>query len=438
MTVLSNLTLANYLKIVSKGAVYNNLSEDSPIWEMIKKKKKGKDEGREFRFLLRSAYGASAAGFVSLSGEYPKSHKSSTVEGRAQYKDFALTVEAERSVIARAISDMSRYGEPFAEEMRTKTTILSRLLSAAVYQDGTGVLGEVASHTTSTGGAGQQITVTLKTTNAARGHVGWFEYGDRVIFALADGTQDTQGNTEWEVVSRNRKTDQVVLKAVGGHNHVTANSLDNDYIYRAQQITRPDLSSPPTADYGTLTEAFVGLDSLSRNDGRLVNNITLSGALGGTRRDVGGNPLDSQDFQILMSDLMVAVGQGRYKYSKAMMAWESLNALVESRETDRRFNSIQDNKRGVASLGYQHGKNSVMFEADEFCPKKKIYICPEGDVIQFHGSDFEVVKPDGGNGMHLKPNSSGYDRSIQLFMEGTGCIISVHSAAIGVIENFTI
>jgi hypothetical protein len=437
MTVLSNLTLANYLKIVSKGAVYNNLSEDSPIWEMIKKKKKGKDEGRELRFLIRSAYGSSAAGFVSLSGAYPASHKSSTSEGRAQYKDFALTVEAERAVIARAISDMSRYGEPFAEEMRAKTIALSRLLSAAVYQDGTGVLGEVQSHTTSSGAAGDQITVTLKSTNAARGHVGWFEFGDRIIFATANGVQDAQGNTSWEVISRDRPANQVVLKALAAHTAVSANSLDNDYIYRSQQVTRPDLTTPPTADYGILTEAFVGLDSLSRNDGRLVNNITLSGALGGTRRDAGNNPIDSQDFQILMSNIMVAVGQGRYKYSKAMMAWETLDALVESRETDRRFNSIQDNKRGVVELGYQHGKNAVIFQADEFCPKKKIYVCPEGDVLQFYGSDFEVVKPEGGKGMHLKPNSNGYDRTMQLFMEGTGCLISVHSAGIGVIENFT-
>ena len=31
---VGDLTLGNYLKIVSKGAVYNNLSEDSPIWDL--------------------------------------------------------------------------------------------------------------------------------------------------------------------------------------------------------------------------------------------------------------------------------------------------------------------------------------------------------------------------------------------------------------------
>lgn len=437
MAVLSDLTLANYLKIVSKGAVYNNLSEDSEIWNFIKKKKKGKDEGRYMHYLLKNGYGAAAVGFVSLSGDYPTAAKSSTVEGKAEYKDFALTVEAERAVIARALSDMSRYGEPFAQEMRDKTIALARILSAAVYQDGTGVLGEVASHTTSSGAANDQITVTLKVTNAARGHIGWFESFDRVQFHLSNGTQDAQGNTQWTIVDRNRALNQVTLKAVAAHTAVTANSLDNDYIYRAQQPTKPDLTA--ITDYGIASEAFVGLDSLSRKDGRTVNGIVLSGPLGGTRLDANGQPIDSQTFQQLMSQIMVNVGQGRYKYDAAMMAWESLDALVESRETDRRFQSIQDNKRGVASLGYQHGSNSIIFKADEFCPKSKIYLIPNADVLQFYGSDFEVVKPDGGKGIMLKTGSAAgtYARSIQLFMEGTGCLISVHSPAIGVIENFT-
>ncbi len=121
-----------------------------------------------------------------------------------------------------------------------------------------------------------------------------------------------------------------------------------------------------------------------------------------------------------------------------MMSWETMDALVESRETDRRFNNIQDNKRGVAALGYTHGRDTLMFESDEFCPKQKIYVLPAGDVLQFHGSDFEFVQPEGGQKFHLKSNGSGYDRSIQAFMEGDGAMIAVHPGAIGVIENFTV
>ena len=148
-----DLTLGNYLKIVSKGAVYNNLSEDSPIWDMVKKKKKGPAEGRELRYLIRSAYGSAAAAFVAVNGgAYPTGSQATINEGTAQYKDFALTVEVERTLIAKAISDFSRYGEPLAEELRSKSIAMSRILSAAAYADGTGVLAEFSGAGTVSGG----------------------------------------------------------------------------------------------------------------------------------------------------------------------------------------------------------------------------------------------------------------------------------------------
>jgi hypothetical protein len=436
-----NLTLGNYLKIVSKGAVYNNLSEDSPLWDMIKKKKKGPAEGRELRFLLRSAYGSRAGGFVAVNGgSYPASSQATINEGTTQYKDYALTVEVERTLISKAISDFSRYGEPLAEELRSKTIALSRILSGSAYRDGTGVIGTTASHTTSSGAAGDSITVTLATGSSDRGHIGWFEFGDGYKFAVAaTGDEITASPSTWTVTARDRQNDTVTFSADDTHTAIGANDLDATLIYRSQQATRPALPGGAFAgDYNVASEEWVGMEGLSQNDGRLVNGITLNGALGGTRRDAQGNPIDSQDFQQLMSNVMVNVGQGRYKYTKSMMAWETLDALIESREVDRRFNSIQDNQRGVSQLGYVHGKNTLIFEADEFCPKQRIYCLPEGDVCQFHGSDFDFVKPEGGQKFFLKPNGTGHDRTIRAYMEGEGALMSVHSAAIGVIENFTV
>ena len=99
--------------------------------------------------------------------------------------------------------------------------------------------------------------------------------------------------------------------------------------------------------------------------------------------------------------------------------------------------SIQDNKRGVASLGYVHGKDTIMFMTDEYCPKKRIYCVPEGDVLQFRGSDFEFVKPEGGQKFFLKPSAGGHYRSVRAYMEGSGLILCVHPQAIGVLDNFT-
>ena len=446
--VAGDLTLGNYLKIVSKGAVYNNLSEDSPIWDLISKKKKGPAEGRELRFLLRSAYGSSAASFVSVSGgAYPTAAQATLNEGSADYKDFALTVEVERTLISKAIADFSRYGEPLAEELRCKSIALSRQLSRAVYGDGTGILGQVSSIDLS---AANQATVTLTQTNSAYGFIGWFELGDRVKFADLDGVAATTTNAanHWTVVSKDRADGTVTLSfrnssdveaahgGAGGANAIAA----TDVIYRLGTTAQDVNPTSGITDYGSASEEWAGLESLSEDDGRTVNGIALTGALAGTRRNAAGNPIDSQDFQQMMSQVMIAVGQGRYKYNKAMMSWETLDALIESREVDRRFQSIQDNKRGVAALGYVHGKNTLMFEADEFCRKDRIYTLPEGDVLQFHGSDFEFVKPEGGQKFFLTPNSSadGHKRSIRAYMEGSGVLVSVHSPAIGVIENFTV
>lgn len=444
--VAGDLTLGNYLKIVSKGAVYNNLSEDSPIWEMIAKKKKGPAEGRQLKFLLRSAYGAAAAGFVAVDGgAYPSASKATISEGTAEYKDFALTVEVDRTLISKAISDFSRYGEPLAEELRCKSIALSRQLSRSVYGDGTGIIGTVSSADFAT--STTQATITLASATTDRGSVGWFELGDQVKFYDTSGVLEqsttTANNDHWTVVAKDRAANTVTLSCRNSSDveatHGGAGDIGaGDLIYRSGVTAQTDVSLDSSDDYGRASEEWVGLETLSENDNRKCHGLNLTGALGGTRRDASGNPIDSQDFQQLMSQVMIAVGQGRYKYSKAMMAWETLDALIESREVDRRFQSIADNKRGVSALGYVHGKNTIMFEADEFCRKDRIYCLPEGDVLQFYGSDFEFVKPEGGNKFFLKPNSSGHDRAIRAYMEGSGVLVSTHSAAIGTIENFTV
>ena len=451
--LISSLNIGNFLKIVSKGMVYNNLSEDSEIWSVIKQKKRGPAEGRELRYLLRSGYGNASVGFMPLNGgSFPSGKQSNITEGVTVYKDFALTVEVERTLIAKAIQDMSRYGEPLAEELRSKTIALSRRLSYAAFQDGTGVLGEADTAGTISSG---QVVLPLQSGASDRGFVGWFQLDDHVHVYTTAGVEETPTVSSgtfsyYSVESRDRDSDSVTLAArdaSGAELTVTATNITvGSVIYRAQQKANgniPDLTAAGiaagTTDYNTLSESFVGLDTLSSNDNRLANGINHTGAFAGVIRDVGGNPIDSQDFQKVMSQVMISVGQGRYKYNDAYMAWETLDALIESREVDHRFQSIKDNKRGVESLGYQHGKNNIIFVPDEFCPKQRIYILPEGDVLQFYGSDFEFVNPDGsGQKFFLKPNGNGHDRTVRAYMEGSGALMSVHSSGIGRIQNFTV
>lgn len=449
---IGDLGLAEYLKIVSKGAVYNNLSEDTAMWDLVKRYKKGDADGREMRFNLRAAYGVAAVGFVPASGgAFLAAQDSVMNEGTCQYKDFALTVEVEKSLVAKAKADFGRYGEPLAEELRCKTIALSRILSADAYQNGQGLLGEVSG--TPSIDANGRLLVTIKTGDTDPGHIGWFEYQDRVIVsatadrARAVGQRDvdtSEGTTTSMVVySIDRDNNQVTLEArTSADAMVTLAANDNvaatDTIRRYNRTL--DVTVASGTDYGTISEGFVGLESLTEDDGRKVNGITLSGALAGSRYSAGGNPIDASHFQSMMSKLMNNVGQGRYKYDRSMMAWETLDALIASRETDRRFDSIKDGTRGVEAMGYRHGRNGLIFEADEFCPKKRIHTIPNGDVLQFHGSDFKQVEPNGGDPWHLKTTTSGagYSRNIQSFMEGQGVLLCNHAAACGTIHNFTV
>jgi hypothetical protein len=438
-------TLGNYLKVVSQNGVYSQLSEQSTMWSNILKRKKGAAEGRELRFLLRSSYGMAAAQFVAVNGavEYPAAQQATLSECTAYYKDFALTVEVERTLIAKALSDMSRYGEPLAEELKCKTIGMARMLSAAVYQDGTGVIGTVLSTSVS----GGQLIVTLNTGDTARGHVGWGEYGDKVklystagaahAVTVSSGTISyyTIGaidrvNDKWYINAYDASNTQLSISAA---NTVTA----GDLIYRSGITPNDTTAISTTAEYGTLSEAFVGLDAITQDDGRKVFGVNLNAPIKGTRFDCGANPVDSQHFQQLMSLVKVAVGEGAYKWSNAIMAPEVLDALVESRETDRRFMSVKDNTRGVDGLGYQHGKDRILFETDEYCPKKRVYVVPQGDCLQFRGSDFEFVRPDGGQKFFLRPSTTGgHYRSVRAYLEGSGLIFSVHPQAIGVLHNY--
>ena len=128
------------------------------------------------------------------------------------------------------------------------------------------------------------------------------------------------------------------------------------------------------------------------------------------------------------------------------MAPESHNTLIESRETDRRFQTIDDNKRGVKFFAYVHGNDVLECNESEFCPQNKIYCLPEtkgGEkVLEFHGSDFETVKGQDMTDFHLKVASSsatdaGYRNSMVSYLNAKGVLICKHPASIGVIDGFT-
>jgi hypothetical protein len=447
VTKISDNTLGNMLKIVSKGGVVNNLSEDSMVWQNVKKEHvTGDAKGRQLRYAIRTALGSGAVGFLDVgTGAFLTGRQSSVSEGIAEWKDFGATIEVGRTVIEKALKDFDSYGKPLVEELDLKAIALSRVLSASIYADGTGVIAQALD----AGSVSSSKTVwNLDTGDTARGFVGWIEEGDILYPVNADGTAAnptlSSGTFDhYQVDGIDRDNSTVTLQArnsAGSDLDVTATGVTaGDYLIRVAASSAQDLSSIGSTDYNSLSFALTGLDSLTQDDGRVVNNITLSGNAAGTRQDESGNPIDSQAFQKVLSKLMRRAGKGRYQYNQALMAWETYDALIESRETDRRFMSVTDTKKGAPGMGYVHGRNVVMFDPDEFCPKNRIYLIPNKGALQFHGTDFDFVSPNGNDKFHLRPSASAgsYDRVVQSFMEGSGALITVHAAALGCIHNFS-
>lgn len=451
---IDNLQLGNLLQIVFSNGVRNQISQDFRDFEMVKRAKVSSSAARELRFMFQKSFGPSAIQYrdPGTSGRsFPQARQASVSEYTAKFKEINATIELEYNLWDRARKSPEKYAEPLALEIDSKASAAKRRIAADLYGDGTGVVGTVASAAVQTS-ADSTLTWTLSTSNTARGHVGFFEYGDILMLKSASGgtsALDTNLGTEpayWLVVSKNRSNNTVVLQgldsnlaAVATLSSISVQPTAGDVFYRFGQPTVPNLGS--ISDYGTCTEVLAGLESLASDDGRTIHGITMTGSTSASREDAGGNPIDVKWIQKVMDRAKINVGQDRYKWKMLMMAPETHASLIESRETDRRFQTIDDNKRGVKYFAYVHGNDTLECNSSEYVPPKRIYTLPEAKsgekVLEFHGSDFETVKAQGMGDFHLKPGSTGgYVNTVVSYLQSIGVLICKHPAAIGVVHNF--
>lgn len=446
------LDIGSVLKIVSTNGVYNQLSEESDMWKMILKMKTALPEGRQIQYLLQDSYGPAAVqNLPRTAGDFPAAQRVGLQEGIAYFKDYGLTIEVQNTIMNKALSEMSAYEKNVLQmEIDAKIMAAARQKSAELYGDGTGVIGIISGTPTISGG---KITVTLNTATANndRSHIGWMEEKDHLKIYTSAGVSHNEVNggtaaAYFQIDSIDEDNDQVVLAAYNSSGaQITITSLsgsdvaDGDYMVRKGENNQDWSAISTSNDYANVGYALVGLGSLSQNDGRLVNAITHNASIGGTRNDVNGAQIDSKHFQSVLSKVKRRVGKNRYQYKFAFMWDEVYDALLEQSETDRRFQTLEDGTRGFKKLGYQHGKNFVEFVTDEFCPKKRIYLPPESkEVLEFRGTDFEFVEPNKGQRFHLANASSGqgHARAVQAYMEGSGLLLTRHSKALAVIEDF--
>lgn len=448
---ISNLPLGTFLQIAFSDGLRNQLSSDFRDWEVIQQKKVGNPEGRETRFLLKTGNGPARVQSrnPNFTSTFPTAQRLSSSEKTAVAKEIDATIELDYNLWNRLkLSGDVKYADNLAAEIEATQIVTKRYMAASLYKDGSGVVGQVASFADDTGN--DQVVVTLNSDDDARGHVGYFEYDDLLLAYTEAGVAEPPTVTgtfyAWKVTDRSRKNNTVTLKPVdSAENFLALTSSDltaDDVFYRVGQPSIPDLTAS-ISDWGTLTEEPIGLESLAASDGRVVHGITMSGSTAASNVDAEGAQIDVTHIEEGMNDMKIRVGESAYKWTKMSMCPEAHSAFIESRETDRRFQSIEDNKRGLKMFAYQHRNDLLEVYASEYVPKKRMYMLPEeksgaGKVLEFHGTDFEPVKAPNGDEFHLKTGASGYERRIQSFLEAYAVMICKHPAAILQIHNFEI
>lgn len=440
--------LGNLLQIKFSDGIRNQISKDFRDFEMVLRAKVSNSAARELRFLLLTAFGVDAVSYANpgqLDSAFPSADRSTLSEYTAKFKELRTTIEVQYDLFERAIQSPEKYGEPIKVEMDSKLSASKRRLAADYHADGTGALGQIASNALG--------VVTLSTADAARGHAGMFEFGQKVNHRAANGgagsavTVATGTFSYWIVSSKNRDLQTLTLTPVntlGAQTTVSAwTATAGELLYRKAQVDASDIPDTTSiSDYGTASQVIAGLDSLTANDGRVIHGMTMSGSLAGSRFDAGANPIDVKHIQRAMSQVKVNVGQDQYSWKMMVQAPETLDSLIESRETDRRFNTMEDATRGTKKFMYQHQNDSLECYTSEYCLPKRIYILPESKagqkVLEFHGSDFKTVKAPAGGDFHLKPGTSGgFVATVVSYLQAIGVIVCKHPASIAVIHNFT-
>jgi hypothetical protein len=440
------------------------------MWGYIKQLTEMDAAARSVKFLLINelGYGAVQAMPADGSGNYPQAQRSSLQEPEAKYKEWSWTVQVPRVLEGKTGSELMQYAQPLATELDNKQIAFARLKCIELQGDGSGAIGRLTADPTATAGSTDNITFVVENTTgeAGRSNIRWFQEGDKVYFAASDGSvhdssQGTSitGDTEvayWKITDINEDTYTVTAQAYTAGDvliQITATTInaddpsDNDYVYRGETsggspavgTTAQDLDSISTNDYATLSEVMAGMETLAAADSRVIHGLTMEGSIKGSRKDLNGATLDNRHFQQHLSTLKRKAGKGRYTYDCAFMSDPTYDSLVDAREADRRFHSIEDSDRGVRGVGYVHGKDRVEFKPDEFVHDQRIWLIPKGkEALCYIGSEARQVKPNGNDPFHLGVNSTGYTRNTETFFEQTGVLISKHPRALGVIEDFTV
>lgn len=455
---IDNLNLGKLLQIMFLNGVSDQLSKEYPEWSMVKQLIASASGPREIRYSVLTGRGPSAIQYMNPgdnTASFPSAQQNAISEALAKMKEIAATIQVESNLYQRALKTPAKYAEPLALEIEAKETEYRRMIARDFYGEGLGVLGEVASAASFDTTNDWQI-ITLDHQDGSRGFVGWLELDEKVVVKQAGGSARTPSDgtsfNHYKVVNIVRNgtsSSTVTLKPYTSADAAitdmtTTNIADGDFIIKQGQPTAANISDiTKSSEYGTLTEAFVGLESLINDDGRLVHGLNLTGALAGTEFDVSGT-LDVSHIHKGMDKVKRRVGKAAYNWKKLLISDEAAALIVESRATDRRFNSVKDSDSGVETLKYTHFDSPLEFVTSEFVPFRRAYVLPEGKIdgkkiLQFHMSELNPAPGGDSNGFHLvSASGGGFTRNMAMYLQGFIQMICLHPAACLKIRGFDI
>jgi len=414
---------------------------------------------RSYQYLLQTAMGVNAIQYQNQGQTdvaFPAGDPAEIQEVTAKMKKLQVTIELDRNVWERLKKAKFKYVDnPLAFEIMNKMDAAKRVQARSLFGDGSGCIGIISSAAAS----GGKLEVTLSTANTSigGGNTNWFHKNELVAPCEADGTPITltghATGVKWKVERGNRKNKKVVftvLTSAGLPVTVTDATLSAaaGRLYPVTVLTDsfegPDVSSPLSIDWGVITPVWAGLESLTANDGRTVFGVVYSGELGGSVFDHNGELFDVSAIEESMNETEQNVGPGKYKYNNIVMPYNAYSSLIEGKEADRRFNSVEDSKRGGRKFIYQYSDQALDCIKSYFCSLNRIFSIPApaqgemgetGFALEYRGTDFENVEADGVK-TFMKVSNGKYVNTVQSFLEAYTVMIAKQPAAITRIENF--
>ena len=464
ITDMTNVSLGQIAQILFSKGFTSQMNRTYRDYDsvLINMKQGSATTEREYRYLLLKALGVNSVkwqqqGVTNVA--FPKGDIGTTQEVVAVMKKLQATIELDLNMWKRVRAAQAKYiDNPLVMEIQSKLDVVKREQARALYSDGTGVIGVVGGANISVSGTGILIPLSTVDATVGGGNTNWFNVGEKIAFCDKDGVAHLVAsgggnNLAYAVVTRvDRKNRNVyatcytsgdVLTTATGVGTVVA----TDFIYPASVLDSsfvgPDRDT--SIDYGTVTPVMAGLESLAANDSRVVFGVTMSGLLAGSRFDHGGGIFDVSAIEESMNETEQNVGAGKYKYDNLIMPYNAFSALIEGKEADRRFNSVEDSARGGRKFIYQYGDQSLDCVKSYFCPFNRIYSLPKpassemgesGYALELRGVEFEDVAL-GNQKEFMKLGSSEYLNVMQSFLEGWAVLIAKQPAAINVIHNFT-